>query len=861
MLLLVCTCAGQETKLEKPAEAPKPAANQGDARTDLNLLGRTNTQSGESRRNENVQVNLIENNALKALHIRLGTTATIVSEFRPERQYYGVEFGNPPPALPHLASSKYVTGVHGLLFATHGNSVFGARSFFQVGGVKPAHENNYGLNFTSKLWKNSFLTLDGSQQKIRGNVNGNVLVPRPDERTPLAAGTRVRAVIQRFLAAFPAELPNRADIDPRALNTNSPQHINTDTASLRLDQILSPRDRLTARHAWTTQQLEAFQFVAGQNPDTTTKSHNARLTWERTWSAATTMELSAGLDRVRSLLVPEPNAVGPQVQIGTVFTTLGPGSNVPIDRIQNRFRYAALFSQRRGRHNLVAGGELTRLRFNGREVSSNRGNFYFRNDFGRDAITNFLLGVPSRYSTGIGDVNRGFRNWEQHYFAGDSWQARSNLTLSFSVRYQPMLAPHEVNNRTLIPYDCDCNNVAPRFGFAWRLPPRRGIIRAAYGLHYGEVFPVTFQQLRWNPPDFQKIEVQAPDLLDPLRNAVISPDGRSTLFIVPRNLKTPYSHQYNFSWETPLPGNWRLQLGYVGSRTHKLLMLWHLNRAVDVPGIPLTTATINDRRPDSRYFDVRPVINGSRAYFDAGRATLVIPSWRGLTVDASYWFSKAIDTGSAYTNTAAGDDAKQGFPQYQYLVQQDLKGPSVFDQSHAALVRFRYSTPAWPGAHRATRGLLGRWALSAIFLAKTGMPFTVISGSDAPGFGNADGTSGDRPDIVDPSILGRTIGNPDTAVALLPRSAFAFMPVGAVRGNIGVGTFRRGGIRNLNASVARTWVVQGERTLTFRAESVNFTNTPQFAEPNFDLSSPAFGKITNTLNDGRAFQFTLQFRF
>ncbi|MCZ2148071.1 MAG: hypothetical protein LC126_09860, partial [Bryobacterales bacterium] len=357
------------------------------------------------------------------------------------------------------------------------------------------------------------------------------------------------------------------------------------------------------------------------------------------------------------------------------------------------------------------------------------------------------------------------------------------------------------------------------------------------------------------------IEVQAPDLLDPLRNAVISTDGRSTLFVVPRNLKTPYSHQYNFSWETPLPGNWRLQLGYVGSRTHKLLMLWHLNRAVDVPGIPLTTATINDRRPDPRYFDVRPVINGSRAYFDAGRATLVIPSWRGLTVDASYWFSKAIDTGSAYTNTAAGDDAKQGFPQYQYLVRQDLKGPSVFDQSHAALVRFRYSTPAWPGAHRAARGLLGRWALSAIFLAKTGMPFTVISGSDAPGFGNADGTSGDRPDIVDPSILGRAIGNPDTAVALLPRSAFAFMPVGAVRGNIGVSTFRRGGIRNLNASVARTWAVRGERTLTFRAESVNFTNTPQFAEPNFDLSSPAFGKITNTLNDGRAFQFTLQFRF
>jgi hypothetical protein len=46
-----------------------------------------------------------------------------------------------------------------------------------------------------------------------------------------------------------------------------------------------------------------------------------------------------------------------------------------------------------------------------------------------------------------------------------------------------------------------------------------------------------------------------------------------------------------------------------------------------------------------------------------------------------------------------------------------------------------------------------------------------------------------------------------------------------------------------------------------RAESVNFLNTPQFAEPNKDLASPSFGRITNTLNDGRTFRFTLSLRF
>lgn len=831
----------------KTADAPKPAAD------NLNLLGSTNTQGGESRRNENVSFNLIDNNSLKELNIRMGTTATIVTEMQPQRHYYGVEFGNNPPSLLHLSSAKPAAAIHGMLFATHNNSVFSARSFFQVGSVQPARENQYGFQWTSPLWRKAFLSIDGSQQKTRGNVNGNVLVPLTEERTALTADPAARALIERFFAAYPSALPNRPDIDRRALNTNAAQRINTDTAAFRIDQILSSRDKIILRHALTGQQVDAFQLVAGQNPDTTTKSHNSRLTWQRAWSARTITDVTAGFDRVRSLLMPEPNAVGPQVQIGTAFTALGPNSNVPLDRVQNRFRAAAMASTQRGSHRMVAGGEITRLRFNGREASSNRGNFYFRNDFGRDAITNFRLGLASRFSTGLGDMDRGFRNWEQHYFAGDTWQVNSRLTASLSVRYQPFLAPSEVNGLTTIPYRCDCNNFGPRAGLAYRLPGQRGVLRAGYGLHYGELFPVTFQQLRWNPPRFQKIEAMAPDLLQPLKDATISPDGRSTIFVVPSDLKTPYSHQYNLSWEAALRANWRVQLGWVGSRTHKLLMLWHRNRAIPMPGIPQTTATVNDRRPDPDFFELRTVENASRAYFDAARVTLVVPEYKNFSIDASYWFSKALDTGASYLNTAAGDDARQGYSQSEFLVQQDLKGPSAFDQSHASLVRLRYVTPG--------NARWSKWTASVVWLAKTGMPFSVISGSDGPGFGNTDGTNGDRPHLVDPSVLGRALKHPDTSVALLPRSAFRFMSPGEFRGNLGINTFRRGGIRNMNASLSRTFALPNEQNVTFRAESVNFFNSPQFAEPNFDLTSPAFGKITNTLNDGRTFQFTLQWRF
>src|SRR5436190_12112687 len=124
---------------DKPADPPKPESKP-EQRLELNLLGKVDTASGESRRNENVQFNLIDNNALKELNIRMGTTATIVQEFRPDRGYFGVEFGNAPPSVLHVAPAK-AAGFHGSAYATHNNSVFSARSFFQAGPVQPARQN------------------------------------------------------------------------------------------------------------------------------------------------------------------------------------------------------------------------------------------------------------------------------------------------------------------------------------------------------------------------------------------------------------------------------------------------------------------------------------------------------------------------------------------------------------------------------------------------------------------------------------------------------------------------------------------------------------------------------------------------
>jgi len=866
--LLFAALAGSAAARAQDSPKPKPPndkpveqeAKPGDdsKRIELNLLGKINVDAGESRRNENIQFNLVDNNALKELNVRLGTTATIIPEFSPSRNYFGAEFGN-TPYQPIAVPSALKSGIHGNLHYAHLNSIFSARSFFQVGSVKPARDNDYGFALASQLWKRSDFFIEGSQQKLRGSVNGNVLVPKPDERTPLATDPAMRAIVGRWLSVYPAELPNRTDINPRALNTNSQQAINNNNANLRLDQDLSERGRVYLQYNFTSQNVKAFQLVPGQNPDTDTKFHKGRITWSRSWSSATLTDFSIGYDRLRSRLVPEPHAVGPMVSTSGL-ETLGPQGEIPIDRTQNLFRYAGQVRASRGKHSFSTGFSLTRRQFNGIETDAHRGVWSFGADFGRDAVTNLRLGLPTQYIVALGNVSRGFRNWDMSYFAGEDLRATSNLALHFGLRYEPSLTPVEVNGRNTIPYACDCNNLAPQFGLAERLPQRWGVIRAAYGLHYGQIFPVTFQQVRFSPPGSEKFVILTPDLTNPLSGLTQGgdrPKPLGNLYLLSPDLLVPYSHQYNLSWEPDWFKSWKLQLGYVGSRSHKLLVMWYLNRAHAVPGIPQTTETINLRRPDPNHAEIRTVVNGSRGYFDAARLSIIVPDKRGFSLNASYWFSKAMDLGSSYTNTAYAQDSRISRSQSEFENQRDMKGLSIFDQPHAFLATFSYWLP-FPSDWTRAKHIAGGWNLSAVVLTKSGTPFTVYSGSDGPGYGNVDGNGQDRPNLLDPSILGRAIGNPNTSAQLLPRSVFSFMQPTDERGNLGRTTFRKGAIRNVNAALMRTWETARGLKLSFRAESINLFNIPQFAQPGTDLVSGNFGHITNTLNDGRTFRFQLR---
>ena len=841
----------------EPAAAPAPGA----AKAATQSQPRGGERIGAAaQRNENVAVYQIDTNVVKELNIRVGATATIVSEMPAENGYYAADYGQAPTEGLTLKPSRRQPDWHGELFEWHQNSVFNARAFFQVGGVKPSRRNFYGGRAAGEAPFLGWVTLSLSQRKISGMVNGNVLVPLLSERTPTATDPAVRRLIARWMAAFPLEAPNRLDFDVRALNTNSMQRTGSTDGSLRVEPKLG-KGRIIGFYLWQRQAQEAFELVAGQNPDTEIHTHRAKLSYDLPLSPATNLSLGFGFERTKSLLLPEPNAVGPRVRFGYQIEELGPDSQFPIDRAQNAFRWGGLWSHLAsgGAHALTAGGEIARYQLNGIESNNQRGVVWFTNNYGRTAIENFRLGVPSMYEATIGELARGFRNWGASLFFGDKWTVTRRFQIYWGLRYGLEAAPVEVNGLTEIPFHCDCNNFSPRLSFVFR-GPGAWIIRTAYSTSFGALLPVTWQQARNNLPLVRYVQVQNPDFLNPLRGIDFNdPKTRTSPTILSPDMVAPYSHQYNFSMERRFHEHVFGRIGYTGSRSFKMLNNYQMNRAEPVPGIPLTTATVDQRRPDQRYYDVKYVLNGGIAYFDAAQAMVHMPLYKGLTWTATYTFGKAIDEGPDYTYTAANKDMSTGRNQYQYDSKGDRKGLSLFDSTHAFQVAYSYDLPR-AGTRSRFGWLWNGWQISGVTLLKSGTPLTLYIGSDGPGFGNVDGSSGDRPNILDPSILGTTISHPDTSPLILRPNRFSLLTPGQHAGTLGHGTFRKSPIANYNAALSKEWHWNARREwrAILRGEAYNLTNHAQFDEPQRNLSAPAFGKITNTLNDGRVLQLALR---
>lgn len=441
----------------------------------------------------------------------------------------------------------------------------------------------------------------------------------------------------------------------------------------------------------------------------------------------------------------------------------------------------------------------------------------------------------------------------------------------------------------------------------------RGGFGIYHGRLFQSVFSQPGATVRFNPPNAISLSFSnRTNLADPTGGFVFTPGPQTTRHaeaLIDPNLEMPFTQQISMSYERELPFESSIRFTFTNNRgigivrfnngnlpvfsPDGVLVANHPNNAASVlygttlpandprrvdvrgqtirlaadaqcagtglTGIPVTTLCpvavplganefsvrvprTNERRPDGRFTTNTLVANGAWSYYSGLQIEWKKRLSRRLSMSAAYTWSKSIDTNSEATFVGAGDTNANG-PNAR-----DSRALSRFHTPHRFTLFGAYQSPFFNNRKDFVGQLLGGWNFSAVWKFAHGTPFTV---SNSSGFGdlNFDGFGEIRPALVDPSILGTRINNPNTSVQSLPREAFRAATVADFGCCIlGRNTFYGDAVNNVDLSLYKTFLLPfGENLnhrISVRADFFNAFNKVQYGFPNPDLASVNFGRIT-----------------
>jgi outer membrane receptor protein involved in Fe transport len=429
--------------------------------------------------------------------------------------------------------------------------------------------------------------------------------------------------------------------------------------------------------------------------------------------------------------------------------------------------------------------------------------------------------------------------------------------------------------------------------------------RGGYGIFHGRIFQSVFSQggatVRFNPPNaffYNQTGVATSafnpvNLADPTNGFVFVPGpqtARHTVTLIDPGLEMPYTQQWNFTFERQMPFSSALRVSYTGNRgigllryaldnlplhdpVNGVLVPNHPNNPANLRGRTIklasdfrcagTTGTTavpftaecpvvvpigefeysfrvprtNERRPNGLYGTNLAVANAAWSYYHGMQLEWTKRLSSNLNFQAAYTWSKAIDTTSEATFVGNGDSNQNGNSA------RDARALSRFHTPHRFTVYGTYRLPFFSS----DKGLLGQafggWQFSAVAKLAKGTPFTVTTTALDLNF---DAFSESRPVLLDPTVLGRGVNEPDTSRIALPRSAFRTLT--SADGNtalLGRNTFFLDGVKNVDFGVSKVFGMPWEgHRLTLRADMFNAFNHVQYGIPSASLANTNFGAIT-----------------
>jgi hypothetical protein len=513
----------------------------------------------------------------------------------------------------------------------------------------------------------------------------------------------------------------------------------------------------------------------------------------------------------------------------------------------------------------------------------------------------FFLGLPESLGRGSNGGTWGQRSNVFGAYLQDAWRVTDSLTLNLGIRYQTYTPWVEVldrqvnfapisgevelpgqnsfytNNRALYnSYNWGLGNFQPRFGFAYT-PHALGnktVLRGAYTISSYLEGTGTNLRLPLNPP-FAGVLTSIYDKLTYPSSTVdqgftllaspTDPYQNATIRLWDPNIRPAISQQWNFTIERQFWSNLDLTVGYVGQHgTHLMAAMPYSQRrllGVDSSGTPITTP--------SPYLSGNPALqniaqisgtesNGNMRY-DALQINLQKRFNQGFTGNVAYTYSKCMSDSIGYFGAWGQSGSQSAYWQNLYDRRAEW-GPCYYDATNVLSSYAVYELPVGRGKKFANQwnpvinSILGNWQVSGILQLRGGLPLTIF-GSDASGTGSR----GARANCNGPAhVFGSGHDAPDGGLQWFDPSPYG-APSPGTFGTCGNGTVRGPGLHTADISLQKGFPIDNEKRIEFRAEFLNFTNTPIFYAPATGLG-PSLGTITRS-QGARNIQFALKFYF
>src|SRR5581483_3145230 len=572
--------------------------------------------------------------------------------------------------------------------------------------------------------------------------------------------------------------------------------------------------------------------------------------------------LSMGLNTA----VTDPSLAGPPNITINGFAQVG--GTQPLGRVDKTMHFTDNLSWQKGSHQIKVGGEARVAKLFVFYDSNKRGNFTFDGTVGPwaslpaaqassalKALADFMAGDVATGSIVYGDTHHNYFQNTFDGYAQDSWTVSPKMTVNYGLRYTypGVLGASDGALTTFLPargmvstdslYPADKTDFSPRFGVTYTpFDSRKTVVRGAWGLYY-DMLAVNFFTANTsfanggalgvgnNPggdsPVYsitQRKFTYAPNV--PVFGTTAQPPFGA--FAVSQDLKLPYLYNFNVNVEQQLGPGTIVQIGYVGSRGHRLALM----RDINAPA-PSAGGVSQTQRP---YYALYPTLQAINELDTIGRSTynslqmsLIQNSWHGLSGRLNYTLGHAMDNGSEARNTLPMNSAN---------IEQDF-GNATFDVRHIISAGFTYTLPS-AGTSRLRDG----WQFNVISTVQSGTPFNIVVGTDVDGTGDRQ----DRPNLVgDPFSNIPSSPNGLTQYYFNP-AAFA-IPAAGTFGNLPRDAYYGPWFKTVDVSVFKTTKLTDRTSIQLRAEIFNLFNWVNWANPGATLtSSTSFGIMSNTKN-------------